>query len=164
MKAINKRRLFFCIIFSVLINGAFYIRQLYKHRHFEKQGIIKELYVKRLNSSETTFYQKVKFTSVSSIYFITSTGDTIHDIMKNIWAVHVKVLKKIPFYLPLDSVIYDSEAPENFQLISEFRNYSKMYSIISYFLVGPFFFTVWFYAFAVIIEKIIARFRKKVIS
>ena len=164
MKSINKRRLFFCIIISALINGVFFFRQLYTHEHFEKQGIIKVLYVKSLNNNETTFSQKVKFTSVAAIYFIISKGDTIHDISKNIWGMQVKALKEIPFYLPLDSVIYDSKSPENFQLISEFRNYSKTNSVISYFIVGLIFFTVWFYLSAVIIEKLIARFRKKVIS
>jgi hypothetical protein len=161
MKTLNKRRLFYCLVISIVINGAFFLRQLLAHRNFERQGIIRELYIKSLNKTEATFFQKAKYTSVAAIYFLTSNGDTIHDVTKNTWAMRAKALEEIPYYLPLDSVIYDRQSPKNYQMISEFRNYSKTYSAVSYFLVGLSIFTVWFYLMTVLFEKGLARFRSK---
>ena len=161
MKNINKRRVFYCLIISIIINGAFFFQQLSDHEHFKKQGIIKELYVKSLNKNETTFFQKAKYSTVAAIYFLTSKGDSIHALRKNIWAIQAKALEGIPYYLPLDSVIYDSKAPEKYELVSEFRNYSKAYSAVSYFLVGPIIFTVWLFLLTVVIEKGLARIKIK---
>ena len=134
MKTINKRKLLYCILISFLINGIFFINQLLEHRLLQKGGIIKELYVKSLNKDEATFFQKVKYTSVAKTYFITSKGDSITDITKNIWAIQVEALN---FYVPLDSIIYDRNNPKDYQLISEFRTYSIAYAALAYFIISP---------------------------
>lgn len=161
MKNINKRRLLYCIIISVITNGIFFIAQFSSHRLFEKDGIIKELYVKSLNKDETTFLQKAKYTRVAKTFFITSQGDSIYDIRKNIWAMQADILEKINFYIPLDSVIYNRNNPKDYQLISEFKNYSTSYSVISYFMIGPIIFTIWLYFLTFIIAKGLERLRKR---
>ena len=161
MKTINKRRLLYCIIISVITNGIFFITQLSSHRLFEKDGIIKELYVKSLNKDETTFLQKAKYTRVAKTFFITSQGDSIYDIRKNTWAMQADILEEINFYIPLDSVIYNSNNPKDYQLISEFKNYSTTYSVISYFIIGPIIFTIWLYFLTFIIAKGLERLRNR---
>ena len=161
MEIINKRRLSYCIIISFLINGIFFINQLSEHRLLKEAGIIKELYVKSLNKDEATFFQKVKYTSVAKTYFITSEGDSIYDIRKNIWAMQVEALKGINFYVPVDSIIYDSNSPKDYQLISEYRNYSTTYSSLAYFIIGPIIFSAWLYLLTFLLEKGFAKFRTK---
>ena len=114
-----------------------------------------------MNKNEATFLQKAKYTRVAKAYFITSNGDSIYDIRKNIWAMQVDALEGINFYVPLDSVIYDKNNPKNYQLISEFRNYSTTSNILAYFVVGLIFFSVWIYFLTVILEKGIERFRNR---
>jgi hypothetical protein len=160
MKTINKRRLFYCLVISIILNGVFYFQQLQEFKLFSKQGIIKELYIKSVANNETSFFQKVKYTKVAETYFVTAKGDTIYNIGKNIWAMQVDALDELNFYLPLDSVIYDNHNPKDYQLISEFRNYSKTYNVIIFFLIGPLIFTVWFYFMTIIIEKGITRLRE----
>ncbi len=161
MKTINKRRLLYCIIISVITNGIFFITQLSSHRLFEKDGIIKELYVKSLTKDESTLLQKAKYTRVAKTFFITLQGDSIYDIRKNTWAMQADILEEINFYIPLDSVIYNSNNPKDYQLISEFKNYSTRYSVISYFIIGPIIFTIWLYFLTLIIAKGLERLRKR---
>jgi len=161
MKTINKRRLFYCFIISVILNSTFFFRELFDFRLFNKQGIITELYVKSLNNNESTFTQRAKYTKVAKIYFVTSQGDTIYDIRKNYWAMQVDALDEMNFYLPLDSVIYDKANPKDYQLISEFRNYSTTFSFIGFFVVGLIMFTFWFYLMTEIFKKGLSRLRKE---
>lgn len=113
--------------------------------------------MKSLNENESTFFQRVKYTKVAKMYFVTTTGDTIRSIGKNIWAMQINELDEINLYLPLDSVIYNKNKPNNYQLISEFRNYSKTYSAFAYFFVGLSVFTIWFYLMAFIINKALSK-------
>ncbi len=161
MKTIKKRRLLYCFIISVITNGIFFITQLSSHRLFEKDGIIKELYVKSLNKDERTFLQKAKYTRVAKTFFITSQGDSVYDIRKNTWAMQADILEEINFYVPLDSVIYNRNNPKDYQLISEFKNYSTRYSVISYFIIGPIIFAIWLYFLTFIIAKGLERLRKR---
>ncbi len=157
MKAINKRILLFCIIISVIVNGIFFTTQLSNHRLFEKDGIIKVLYVKSLNKDEATPLQKAKYTRVAKTLFITSNGDSIYDIRKNTWAMRADILEELNFYIPWDSVIYNRNNPKEYQLIAEYRNYSKTYSVLSYFVFGPILFTIWLYFLTIIISKVFER-------
>ncbi len=161
METFNKRSLFYCFIISVILNSTFFFQQLFDYRLFKKQGIITALYVKSLNENETTFFQRAKYTKVAKIYFVTSKGDTIHNLTKNTWSMQVDALDEINFYMPLDSVIYDKNNPKDYQLISEYRNYSSTRSAIAYFIVGLIMFTVWFYFMAFIVKKGLSRLRKE---
>ena len=161
MKNINKRRLLFCIIISFVINGTLFIKGYYDHSILSENGIIKALYVKSLTDKETTFIQKAKYTKVAKTYFVTNSGDSIFNTRKNIWAFQVDALEELNFYIPLDSVIYNKNQPNDYQLISEFRNYSTQYSLISYFLIGSLFFSAWLYFMVTIFKKGIAEFRRK---
>jgi hypothetical protein len=160
MKTINKRRLLYCIILSLIINGLFFVLQYSSHEFFTKDGIIKELYVKSLKKNESTFLQKAKYTRVAKTFFITSTGDTVFEIRKNTWAMQVDKFEEMNFYIPLDSVIYNPNNPEDNQLISEFKNYSIGYSVLSYFIIGPIIFTIWLYLLTFIIAKGLERHKK----
>lgn len=159
MKSINKLKLFYCFIIAVILNGAFFFQQLCDFRLLNKQGVITELYVKNLTKNETTFFQRAKYTKVAKIYFVTLKGDTIYNITKNTWAMTVDALDEINFYAPLDSVIYDKNNPKDYQLISEFRNYSISRSAIAYFIVGLAIFTFCFYFMTVIFKKGLTRLR-----
>lgn len=153
----NKRLFSYCLVISLILNAIFFLRHLISFKEFKKNGIVKALYVKSLNKNETTFFQRAKYTKVAKMYFVTTTGDTIHAIGKNIWAMHINELDEINLYLPLDSVIYNKNKPNNYQLISEFRNYSTTYSAFAYFFVGLSVFTIWFYLMAFIINKALSK-------
>jgi len=153
----NKRLFSYCLVISLIINTIFFLRQLASFKEFKENGIVKELYVKSLNENESTFFQRAKYTKVAKMYFVTTKGDTIHSIGKNIWAMQINELDEINLYLPLDSVIYNKNKPNNYRLISEFRNYSTTYSAFSYFFVGLSVFTIWFYLMAFIINKALSK-------
>jgi hypothetical protein len=143
------------------LNGTLFFQQLFDFQLFNKQGITTELYVKSLTKNETTFFQRAKYTKVAQTYFVTLKGDTIYNITKNTWAIQVDVLDEMNFYLPLDSVIYDKKNPKDYQLISEFRNYSTVRIAIAYFIVGLIMFTIWLYFMTVILTKGLAKLRKE---
>jgi hypothetical protein len=102
------------------------------------------LYVKSLNSNETTFWQRAKYTKCASTFFITQNGDTISEISKNYWGMGNKIFFKLNLYAPIDSVIYNKIIPQKKQLIWDFRAYSLTYSIIGHWLVTPLFFSFFF--------------------
>ena len=161
MKNINKRRLLFCIIISFVINGTLFIKGYYDYSTLSENGIIKVLYIKSLTDNETTFIQKAKYTKVAKTYFVTDNGDSIFNTRKNIWAFQVEALEELNFYLPLDSVIYNKNKPNDYQLISEFRNYRIKYSLLSYLLYGPLFLSAWLYFMVSIFKKGLTDFRRK---
>jgi hypothetical protein len=160
MRIINKRRLLYCFIISFVTNGIFFVTQLSRHRLFEKDGVLKELYVKSLSTEETTFIQKAKYKRVAKTFFITSEGDSIYDIRKNTWGIQSDVLEEINCYIALDTVIYNRNNPREYQLISEFKNYSTSYSGALYFIIGPIVFTIWFYFLTCFIAKGLEKLRK----
>lgn len=145
MKNINKRRLFLCVIISIILNSFFFFRQLYEFEFFNEQGMVTVLNVKSLGKNESTFFQRAINSKVAKTYFITATGDTIYDVRKNIWAFEIDALDSLNFYLPLDSVIYNKNNPKDYQLISQFRNYSMTFSFVSYFIIGVSLFAICFY-------------------
>ena len=159
MKFIDKQRLLYCVILSFIINGIFFLNKYYEHKIFKENGIIKELNVKSLNKNETTFFQKAKYTKVAKTYFVTSNGDTIFDIRKNIWAMQVDILETIDLYLPLDSIIYNKLKPSDYQLLSVYRTYSKTHSSIAYFIIGPIIISVWLYGMSHIVGLFVLRIR-----
>ena len=148
MIRLNKKRLFYCIMISLILNGLFFLKQLIDHQKFTKEGIISVLNVKSLNKQEATFFQRAKYTHVAKFFFVTNQGDTIYGIRKNTWAMGANLtdeFENLPLYLPLDSVIFKRQNPKDYQLISEYKNYSIIYSSIAYFLIGPLIFTIWLY-------------------
>ena len=161
MKNLNKRRLLFCTIISFVINGTLFIQGHYSHSILSENGVIKALYIKSLTDKETTFIQKAKYTKVAKTYFVTENGDSIFNTRKNIWAFQVEALEELNFYLTLDSVIYNKNKPNDYQLISEFRNYHTKYSLMSYLLFGPLFLSAWLYFMVSIFKKGIADYRRK---
>jgi len=148
MNRLNKKRLSYCIMISLLLNGLFFLRQLIDHQKFTKDGITSVLNVKSLNKHEATFLQRAKYTHVAKVFFVTTQGDTIYDIRKNTWALSTNLtdeFENLSLYLPLDSIIFNKQNPKDYQLISEFKNYSIIYSSFAYFLITPLIFTIWLY-------------------
>lgn len=155
MKKINKNRLIFSLLLGLSLGIYFFYSQYSDHQNLEKNGIIKPLYVKSLKDNEVTFFQKAKYTSVAKTYFKIDDKDSIVTVQKNIWALEVDVFKDFNFYLVLDSVIYAKNKPQEFQLLSNFKNYSIVYSIGMGLIFGSIFMIVWIYLALTILNKII---------
>lgn len=164
MKPLNKIRLLVCIGIALIINTTIFISQYIEHRNFQANGIVQVLFVKGLKKHEATFAQKFKYTKVAKIYFVTNKGDTIYDFTKNTWAYNSDLLEDINLYLPIDSVIYDNNNPNNYQKISEFRNYSMRRDVLWQLLFGIVFFTFWLYVLMTVISKALSKFNNKRIA
>ncbi len=164
MKPLNKLRLLVCIGIAFIINTGIFISQYNEHSSFQTNGITQVLFVKGLRKHEATFAQKFKYTKVAKIYFITTKGDTIFDFTKNTWAYDTDVLEDINMFLPIDSVIYDSNNPKDYQKISEYRSYSMRRDVLWQLLFGSVFFTVWLYVLTTVVSKGIAKFKNKRIA
>jgi hypothetical protein len=154
MSRINKPRLVFCTILSILASVYWYLDFESTHQRFKNSGVITVVYIKDAAKNEVTWSQRFKYTWVAKLYFVTSKGDTIRDFTKNRWAVETKELKDLPLYLPLDSVVYDKNNPKDFQFIAEYRNYSPLYNGIMYFIFSPLFFTAWTYIMLHFLDKL----------
>ena len=137
--ALNKKIVFISLGFAVLINTSLFIYQFLKHQTFLDNGIKTVLYVKSLPKKH--FFQN----NNADIYYVNQSGTKFKDCIKNTWANHNYELENIKTFLPLDSVIYLKNKPNEYQLVNEFNTYSVAFSAVSYFLVGNIFFTIWIY-------------------
>ena len=144
MRGIYKYRIFLCVSISILMGASFFYESYSFHKELKDNGLTTALYVKSLNSNETTFWQRAKYTKCASTFFITQNGDTISEISKNYWGMGNKIFLKLNFYAPIDSVIYNKNSPLQKQLISDFRAYSLTYSILAHGVVTPLFFSFFF--------------------
>lgn len=145
MRRIFKSRIFQSIFISILMGGSFFYEDYSLHKDLKNNGVATKLYVKSLNSDETTFWQRAKYTKCASTYFVTQNGDTISEISKNFWGMGNKILFKFNFYAPIDSVIYNKNSPLKKQLIRDFRAYSLTYSILGHGIFTPLFFSFLFF-------------------
>lgn len=159
LSKINKKQAFICFLIAIGLNGYWFFSKWRDHEIFKNQGVKTTLYVKSLEADEVTFFEKIKYTSVAKTFYISANGDTIFKKGKNIWKSQFEFLAKTKIFLPLDKVIYDKKHPENSQLISEFRTYSNTYQVVSYFVVGPIFFTVFLYLLFSLPKSLFSKFK-----
>ena len=141
MRRIYKYRIFLCVSISILMGASFFYESYSFHKDLKDNGLTTALYVKSLNSNETTFWQRAKYTKCASTFFVTQNGDTISEISKNYWGMENKIFFELNFFAPIDSVIYNKNFPLKKQLIWDFRAYSLTYSIFGHGVITPLFFS-----------------------
>jgi hypothetical protein len=161
LSKINKKQAFICFLISFGLNGYWFFSKWRDHEIFKNQGVKTTLYVKSLEGDEVTFFEKLKYTSVAKTFYISAKGDTIFNRSKNSWKIQFEFLANSKMFLPLDQVVYDRKHPENSQLMSEFRTYSTTYQAVSYFAIGPIFFTILLYLLFSYFRTIRSKFNMK---
>ena len=159
LSKINKKQAFICFLIAIGLNGYWFFSKWKDHEIYKNQGVKTTLYVKSLEGDEVTLFEKLKYTSVAKTFYVIANRDTIYNKGKNIWKTQFEFLANTNIFLPLDQVIYDRKHPENSQLISEFRTYSNTYQVVSYFVVGPIFFTVFLYLLFSLPKSLFSKFK-----
>ena len=161
LSKINKKQAFICFLISFGFNGYWFFSKWRDHETLKIQGVKTTLYIKSLEGNEITLFEKIKYTSVAKTYYIITNGDTIFNRSKNSWKSQFEFLANSKMFLPLDQVVYDRKHPENSQLMSEYRTYSTTYQAVSYFVIGPIFFTIFLYLLFSYFRKIRSKFNMK---